>query len=295
MLWYIAFISLLNLGIGYALAIYLGAPTWRGQIDMDSFFSLWPRSVDPMARQQQYAAAEAAAARLLDSTIAVPPPGAMPIDETSKAADAELAGASTGVVQSTSDVADGPAADAPPAMPQPADPVAQLVTREYAEQLLAEFSADGASHGWASAALVEVNLDSQVDGDTKERLLSGVAGTVRQLMADSEVVARYGDRQFMLVLPSSDAEEAAQRVEQLRRKVEATKYVADGISQPATLTCAVASVGCDAPAAELSDMLGEALAEAKRYGGNRTFMHDGMSPTPVVPLELGLGVQQCAI
>ena len=41
--------------------------------------------------------------------------------------------------------------------------------------------------------------------------------------------------------------------------------------------------------------LGETLAEAKRYGGNRTFMHDGMSPTPVVPLELGLGVQQCAI
>jgi hypothetical protein len=45
----------------------------------------------------------------------------------------------------------------------------------------------------------------------------------------------------------------------------------------------------------LFEFLEEALGEAKRYGGNRTFMHDGNSPTPVVPSELTVAPQQLAI
>jgi hypothetical protein len=41
--------------------------------------------------------------------------------------------------------------------------------------------------------------------------------------------------------------------------------------------------------------LQEAIDEAKRYGGNRTFMHDGKSPSPVVPAELPVTPQQLAI
>jgi GGDEF domain-containing protein len=293
MLWYIAFVSVLNLGLGYALAIYLGAPTRHRRIDMNSLL-LWSRLARPTTTEQEYGAAENAAARLLDSDIPVPMADAMPV-ETSEEVDVALEDAAKSLMHASVDTPDQQAADEPPAAPHAADPVAQLVTREYAEQLLAEISADGTGNGSASAALLEANWDAEIDAETKERLLGGVARTVRQLVAPGEVIARYGDRQFMLVLPCSNAEDSAQRVEQLRRKVEATKYVADGIPRPATLTCAVASVSCNAPVVELSDMLGEALAEAKRYGGNRTFLHDGMSPTPVVPLELGLGVQQCMV
>jgi diguanylate cyclase (GGDEF)-like protein len=143
--------------------------------------------------------------------------------------------------------------------------------------------------------LVEVNWDGQADGNTKERLLCGVADGIRQLIDDRDTAARHGDRQFLLVLPGSDTEQAAQHAERLRQKVEATKYVADGVQWPTTVTCALTDIGCNAVVASVLDMLDEALAEAKRYGGNRTFMHDGLSPTPVVPLDFGLAVQQCAI
>ncbi|MEX0643173.1 MAG: hypothetical protein WD468_10760, partial [Pirellulales bacterium] len=45
----------------------------------------------------------------------------------------------------------------------------------------------------------------------------------------------------------------------------------------------------------LIEFLEETLEEAKRYGGNRTFMHDGTSPTPVVPPELNIAAQTCTI
>jgi hypothetical protein len=54
-------------------------------------------------------------------------------------------------------------------------------------------------------------------------------------------------------------------------------------------------VGTHGAGPKLFEFLQEALDEAKRYGGNRTFMHDGKSPTPVVPAELAISPQQLAI
>jgi hypothetical protein len=61
------------------------------------------------------------------------------------------------------------------------------------------------------------------------------------------------------------------------------------------VTCALAQVAASHTALDLLEFLEETLEEAKRYGGNRTFMYDGTSPTPVVPPELNIAPQTCAI
>jgi hypothetical protein len=81
----------------------------------------------------------------------------------------------------------------------------------------------------------------------------------------------------------------------VRQRVAATQFMADGREISATITCALAQVETDNTADGLLGLLVEALDEAKRYGGNRTFLHDGKSPTPVVPPDFHLAPQICAI
>jgi hypothetical protein len=77
--------------------------------------------------------------------------------------------------------------------------------------------------------------------------------------------------------------------------VATTEFVADSRTYQTTVTCALAEVTGERVGPRLFEFLQEALDEAKRYGGNRTFMHDGKSPTPVVPAELSVAAQQFAI
>ena len=74
-----------------------------------------------------------------------------------------------------------------------------------------------------------------------------------------------------------------------------TEFVADGKSYQTTVTCALAEASDEQSEQKLFEFLQEALDEAKRYGGNRTFTHDGSSPTPVVPAEMSVTPQQLAI
>ena len=76
--------------------------------------------------------------------------------------------------------------------------------------------------------------------------------------------------------------------EQVRQRVAATQFVADGQPIQATVTVHLTQVAASHTATNLLEFLEETLEEAKRFGGNRTFMHDGTSPTPVVPPELNV-------
>ena len=272
MLWYVALISVLNLGLGYALAVYLGAANRSGPATVAPLPS-WPDDVGATTPQPNAAA------------------GPGPDADVDYVMDYE-AGEMSAVTKPQGDHT----SDVPPA-PTPADldPVTDLATREYGQQRLAELLAAGANNGWASAVLLEANWAGPEDADARDRLLRGMVGEIRQLIGDGETAARHDDRQILLLLPGHDTDQAAQRAEKLRQRIETTTFVADGTPWPTTLTCALADVRGRAAADELLNLLDEALAEARRYGGNRTFLHDGLSPAPVVPLDLGLSVQQCAI
>jgi diguanylate cyclase (GGDEF)-like protein len=170
-----------------------------------------------------------------------------------------------------------------------------LTTREHAQQRLAEATLTYDELLPTTAALIEIE-QAVHDGDgVDDRLLHGIADTVRNILAEVQLAGRYAERQFLLVLPQDDLQHATERAEQVRQRVAATQYVADGQELQATVTCALAQVAAGHTADNLLQFLEETLEEAKRYGGNRTFMHDGTAPTPVVPPELNIAPQTCAI
>jgi GGDEF domain-containing protein len=187
----------------------------------------------------------------------------------------------------------------PSALSIPLDPATGLVTREYAEKVLAQMAADESVQGPITVALVELAsidwTDEHPNSVTDTRILCGVSNIVRQSLSDDHTVARFSDQQFLLLLPHEDVQQATRRAEEMRQRVATTEFVAEGRSYQTTVTCALTEADKQRPVPKLFEFLQEALDEAKRYGGNRTFMHDGSSPTPVVPAELSVAPQQLAI
>src|SRR4029077_8510421 len=133
------------------------------------------------------------------------------------------------------------------------------------------------------------------NGEVDQRLLYGVSAIVRQSLTGEHTAARYSQQRFLLLVPHEDVEHATRRAEEMRQRVASTEFLVDGRPFQTTVTCALTEASQERTGVKLFEFLEEALAEAKRYGGNRTFMHDGNSPTPVVPPELTIGPQQLAI
>jgi GGDEF domain-containing protein len=270
MLWYIAFIAALNLGAGYYWGAYLRrCPRCALVRDAQCF-------VDSAAPQRQ------AVGTISSLRSAAAPSEA--VDGAQIAADFDAAG---GIERMT------------PSGQASIDSKTELATREFAEQRLAELAATGNDGAPVTAALVEVNRISP-DGKTRqpavdERVFRGVSEIVRQSLDEQQIAASFADQQLLLLVPNEDVHQATRRAEELRQRVASTEFVADGEPFQTTVTCALAEVSCDATGPRLFEYLEEALGEAKRYGGNRTFMHDGNSPAPVVPSELTIAPQQLAI
>ena len=191
-----------------------------------------------------------------------------------------------------------PTAD--PASPQiPLDPATGLITREHAEMVLAQLTAADSTQLPLTVALVELApidiIGAPPDPVIDNRLLCGVSNVVRQSLGDEHTLARFSDLQLLLLVPHEDVQLASRRAEELRQRVATTEFMADGKSYQTTVTCALTEATSEESGTKLFDFLQEALGEAKRYGGNRTFTHDGSSPTPVVPAELSVAPQQLAI
>jgi GGDEF domain-containing protein len=181
----------------------------------------------------------------------------------------------------------------------PIDASTGLVTREYAEQLLAKMADTDSGGAPATIALVEVNrvtwADNQSQVEMDERLFRGVSTIMLQSLDQKHTAASFADQQALLLVPNEDVHQATRRAEELRQRVASTEFVADGQPFQTTVTCALAEISKERSGPRLFEFLQEALGEAKRYGGNRTFMHDGNSPTPVVPSEQTVAPQQLAI
>jgi GGDEF domain-containing protein len=275
MLWYFAIVAALNLGLGYAWAV---------------FFRPCPRCARARAMRASWPTAETrdVVARPMAASAAPASAAAAPVAEVEKTAEAEV-----GAAPCEESFA------APDHNEMPRDPSTGLATRDYAETLLAELAKSGAHAGPFTVALVEM-AKTQPNGGAPdealdERVLCGVANVVRQALADNQTAARYTDQQLLLIVPREDVRQATRRAEEFRQRIASTQFVADGRSVQTTVTCALVEVTSNCGGPKLFEFLQEALDEAKRYGGNRTFMHDGNSPTPVVPPELSVSPQQLAI
>ena len=96
-------------------------------------------------------------------------------------------------------------------------------------------------------------------------------------------MTRLSGQRFLCLFPDADVRYTASVAEHIRQTVEATRFRCRDGELRITLSCAaIGATSGDTPVL-LCRRAEAALAEAKRYGRNRTFLYEGEYPTPVVP------------
>lgn len=160
------------------------------------------------------------------------------------------------------------------------DPLTGLFNRRYAMPHLARI-ADRARESGRSFAVLAIDLDrfksvndsyGHAAGDC---VLVEVAERLRASLRASDLIARIGGEEFLIVLSDTGLDEAQMIAERIRRTVEATPIAFDiGRSVPVTLSIGVALGGPAAPEGtgavdEVVSRADRALLAAKAEGRNQ--------------------------
>lgn len=117
----------------------------------------------------------------------------------------------------------------------------------------------------------------------------GAVGRLLETEIDAGVsVARFSGQRFFLLFPDGDARAATNGVEKVRQMIAKARFVRRDSESRLTVSCASTMAILDDTSASLITRVETALQEAKRYGRNRTFLHEGEYPAPVVPPQFTL-------
>lgn len=143
-----------------------------------------------------------------------------------------------------------------------------------------------------SVALLDLDqfgkLNEQHGQTVANALLRAVAQVLAAESTGSSLTARYSGQRFVLLFPDLDLRAATNIVERLRQIVETTHFDGEGTEIQLTVSCGVVESNSQDTAKSLLERADVTVREAKRYGRNRSFTHDGKFPSPVVPPNLPL-------
>ena len=141
-------------------------------------------------------------------------------------------------------------------------------------------------------ALIDVDrcgkLNERYGPKVGDRLLRAIGQILSNETRNQCDCARLSGQRFALFCPDAAVPSVAQLVERIRQIIELTHFHLDQQEIQVTVSCAVTALRTDDQREDLFSRLENTLREAKRYGRNRTFVHEGDYPTPVVPPNFAL-------
>ncbi|HTN32315.1 MAG TPA: sensor domain-containing diguanylate cyclase [Pseudomonas sp.] len=148
------------------------------------------------------------------------------------------------------------------------DPLTGLVNRRGAQLALDEWEGDARPF---AVVLMDIDYFKQVNDqyghDVGDRTLQFLASQIRKVARVSDVLCRSGGEEFMMLLPDTDLDAAAEVAERLRRAMEATVAPA---GRPVTLSFGVAHYPQTSTLPEkVLKGADEAMYRAKEEGRNR--------------------------
>lgn len=134
-----------------------------------------------------------------------------------------------------------------------------------------------------SFSLMQIDADNlkavndQYGHGAGDRLIRNLTRIMGETSRDSDVLARTGGDEFVLLLPETDAGDAAVIAERIRKAVENSTFDFKGKPLTSTVSIGIAAYPADADSIEaLLILADEAMYRSKKDGRNRVTVHKGM-------------------
>ncbi|MDE1146271.1 MAG: diguanylate cyclase [Azospirillaceae bacterium] len=102
-----------------------------------------------------------------------------------------------------------------------------------------------------------------------DRVIKGLARLLMQRLRRSDIIGRYGGEEFAVILPGTNAQSAAERLNTLRQQFAGIRYGQGEKTFQVTFSVGVAELKPDMNAQALNVAADEVLYVAKRQGRNR--------------------------
>ena len=150
----------------------------------------------------------------------------------------------------------------------------RLLNRRGLEQALQVSMAHALRHGLPTSAIV-VDIDQfkrvneSFSHEVGDHLIRQIADMITRLCRTSDVVARSGGEEFLLILPDTTLDAARLLAERLREAIGERPLLVDFQRIAVTVSMGVASVNGEVHLDSLIQEADRALYLAKRGGGNR--------------------------
>jgi diguanylate cyclase (GGDEF)-like protein len=181
--------------------------------------------------------------------------------------------------------------DRAPEAPERNDALTGCVNRSALEaDLAAWWGSDSEHRGRLGMAVIDMDRFAEINercgcraGDAILRAVGRLLGAQQQ---GNVTAARFAGQKFVLLFADVQLSEATAIVEGLRQTIERATFEHAGGDIRLTVSCGLTQTMPDDTTDSVLQRAEAALGEAKRYGRNRTFVHESRFPTPVVPSEL---------
>lgn len=163
------------------------------------------------------------------------------------------------------------------------DPLTRLHNRRHVHERLDEEVGRALRHHLPfSLLLVDVDhlkdINDRGGHDAGDRALTCVSDALRKTCRATDLPARYGGDEFVVLLPSTTAEQAIRLCERLRRVLDQRST---GLPIPLTVSIGVAELtGETKTASALFEAADAALYDAKNAGRDRVTLADGVLKEP---------------
>ncbi len=101
-----------------------------------------------------------------------------------------------------------------------------------------------------------------------DQVIRSLAWILKQRLRKTDLVGRYGGEEFLVILPGSSADQAAERLDRIRRDFSLIQYAHGDTWFDATFSAGVSQLTAPVNAEALIKEADEALYDAKNSGRN---------------------------
>jgi diguanylate cyclase (GGDEF)-like protein len=147
------------------------------------------------------------------------------------------------------------------------------------EQLEREIVRSGRLKTPLSLAMVDIDAFKEINDAyghaAGDRVLKSLARLLKQRLRGTDTVGRYGGDEFAVIMTDTEAPDAANVINEIRKVFSCLLHMSDNQEFNVTFSCGIADIQHFSDAESLSDAADKVLADAKMKGRNQIAVNAG--------------------